>query len=418
MEATHEASTAATLAQANPPEANRRLALVSLAHGVTHMRGAILPLIYPTLMRAMGFGYVELGVLLSITRLLSGLLQSIWGTVARYVPGKYLIGGDNAGVGVGMILVGMSHTYPELVGAVSVGQVAASPQHPIGSAMITRWFGRKLHGTSLSIHWAGANVVTIITPLIATALLVRFGWQTTLYVFSVPAILIGGAIMLTLPREMVSPRVKARRRGFSLRQGFLAPLGQPRMRRLILAASVTAGGKGIGVLQTYVPLLLSQELHLNAWATGILFALFMTTSVVGPLIAGRMSDRRDRPRFLSWLFVGSCIGAVMVALLAHASVWAIMPMLLLFGLAVYRCSPVEQAVVADLTSTELRASAYSLFFAVTFAVGALWPIALGTTVEYLGFTGLFLLLALSYLAAALLYGRGDWSVADASPAQP
>lgn len=407
METVHEVPTSAASAMLMPGEARRRLALVSLAHGVTHMRGAILPLLYPTLMRVMGFGYVELGLLLSITRLVSGALQGMWGTVARYIPGKYLIGGDNVGVGLGMLVVGMAHTYPELVGGVTVGQIAASPQHPIGSAMITRWFGRKLHGTSLSIHWAGANLVAVMTPVIATALLVRFGWQATLFVFSIPAMLVGILILLTLPREMVSAKATPRT-GLTWRHDFFAPLSDRRMRRLIIAASVTAGGKGIGVLQTYIPLFFHQQLRLGAWATGILFALFMMTSVIGPLIAGRLSDRFDRPKFLGLLFGGSCIAALLIALAAHGVIWVVLPILIVFGLLVYSCSPVEQAVVADMTSTELRASAYSLFFAITFIVGAVWPILLGAIVQYLGFSGLFSVLASSYLVAAVLYGRGRW----------
>ncbi|WP_236026555.1 MFS transporter [Alicyclobacillus suci] len=148
----------------NPGAARWRLSILSAGHGVTHMQGAVLPLIYPLLMNSMGFGYVELGAMLTFTRLVNGFLQGIWGIVSRYVSGRNLIVMENVGVGLGIGLCGIAHNFLELTGLVTIGQIAASPHHPIGSAMLSKWFSRKKRGAAQAIHFATANVATVVCP--------------------------------------------------------------------------------------------------------------------------------------------------------------------------------------------------------------------------------------------------------------
>lgn len=408
MSATKSVS-ADRLTEPEPREANRRLILLTSAHGVTHMRGSILPLIYPLLMKSMGFGYVDLGLMLSITRFIGGIMQGIWGSVSRIIPGKWLIVMENIGVSLGIGLVGVSHTYPELVGTVTLGQVAASPHHPIASSMLSRWFGKK-RGGALSMHFAGANFATVISPLIATFLLVRIGWHNTLFLFTIPGVLVAALIVFALPLEMNQIKSKARgtsRARFGLEM--FRPLKDPQVRRLIATASVTAGGKGNGILQTFVPLLLIEGLHLPTVETGILFTVFTATSVVGPLLAGRISDRFNRPRFLSVLLLVSFASAVATGLFSSGSLWLLVPILVIFGLFVHAYSPVEQAVMGDISEQTLHEESYSLFYGITFGVSAAWPLFFSFILSQWGFGAVFFAIGATYLLGAWMYGTKDWS---------
>jgi len=395
------------LSEQKPREARWRLQVLSAGHGVTHMRGAVLPLIYPMLMRTMGFGYVDLGIMLTITRLIGGLLQGIWGAVARYVSGRDLIVYENIGVGLGIGLCGLVHNLPELTGVVTLGQVAASPHHPIGSAMLSKWFSKKKRGAAQSFHFAAANVATVLAPLVATFLLKWVGWRDTVYLFMIPAILIAILIWFGLPSEMVAPKAKPGEKMIS--SNFFVPLKDPLVRRLITVASITAGGKGIGILQIFLPLYLINQLHLSASITGIIFTIFSVASVVGPLLAGRLSDKYTRAKFLGFLLFGACILSTIVALWHPRNIWVLAILLLVMGLFVYGYSPVEQTIVSDITSSELQASAYSLFFGTTYAISALWPLALSLVVMHFGFTVMFLVIASSYLVGGIIYVQGKWT---------
>jgi hypothetical protein len=51
-----------------------------------------------------------------------------------------------------------------------------------------------------------------------------------------------------------------------------------------------------------------------------------------------------------------------------------------FGMAIFAESPILQALLADRTPSSQRATAYSVYFAVTFGVGALWAVVIGTII--------------------------------------
>ncbi len=64
--------------------------------------------------------------------------------------------------------------------------------------------------------------------------------------------------------------------------------------------------------------------------------------------------------------------------------------------------------MSDITSQELQASAYSLFFAITYGASAVWPLILSIVVSHFGFTAFFIIVGLSYLAGAVIYWTGNW----------
>ncbi|MFB5192103.1 MFS transporter [Alicyclobacillus fastidiosus] len=407
--ATHiENESIAYLSDASPAKARWRLGILSAGHGVTHMQGAVMPLIYPILMNSMGFGYVELGGMLTFTRLVNGFLQGIWGAVAKYLSGRDIIVMENICVGIGIGLCGLAHNFAELTGYVTFGQIAASPHHPIGSAMLSKWFSKTKRGAAQAIHFATANVATVICPLLATLLISLVGWRATLYVFTLPGLVIGVIILFSMPAEMLVAKSKNR---LSFTAGFFEPLKSRSVRRLIATASITAGGKGIGIMQTFLPLFFLNQLHYSKSITGVLFTLFTVTSVVGPMIAGKLSDHFQRPKFLSFLLYGACAMSFVMVLFSTwtVSVWLLSPILVIMGLFVYGYSPVEQTIMSDITANDLQASAYSLFFGMTFAASSLWPLVLSIVVSHFGFTAFFVLVGLSYLAGALIYWRGNWS---------
>ncbi|WP_067934993.1 MFS transporter [Alicyclobacillus kakegawensis] len=404
---------ASYLSEDNLREAHLRLGVLSAGHAITHMPGAALPLIYPLLMKSMGFGYVDLGTMLTITRVIGGLLQGAGGFLTKYMSGRNIIAYENIGVGLGIGLCGFVHNYAELTTVVALGQVAASPHHPVASSMLSKWFSRERRGVAQATHFAVANIATVVSPLIATALIPLIGWRNTLYGLSLPAFAVAVLLFMCLPPEMVAAP-QSKRGAVRSRDGFFSPLKNPRVRRLIVTASVTAGGKGLGILQTFLPLFLLNQMHFSKGFTGILFTLFTVTSVVGPVLAGRLSDKLNRSKVLSfWLFGAASLG-ICLAFMAAFNVWLLAVLLVTFGIFVYGYSPIEQTLVSDITSQAEHANTYSLFFGITYGASALWPLVLSLVVERLGFTPFFLVVAASYVVGGLIYVTGNWSAPTAS----
>lgn len=69
--------------------------------------------------------------------------------------------------------------------------------------MISRWFGKE-RGTALALQFSGANLAAVVSPLVATVLITRVGWQDTLYVFALPALAFAVLVLARLPGERLA----------------------------------------------------------------------------------------------------------------------------------------------------------------------------------------------------------------------
>ena len=98
--------------------------------------------------------------------------------------------------GLSLLIGGLSQTIGQLLAAISVSRVGASPQHPVGNALLSDTFPPERRGFAISTHIAGGNVGTVLVPFVGGALLATIGWQATLAVFGIPAVVIGALIAL------------------------------------------------------------------------------------------------------------------------------------------------------------------------------------------------------------------------------
>ncbi|HEX5039904.1 MAG TPA: hypothetical protein VFW95_07205, partial [Candidatus Limnocylindria bacterium] len=87
---------------------------------------------------------------------------------------------------------------------------------------------------------------------------------------------------------------------------------------------------------------------------------------------------------------------------AGANIALLIPLLLPFGTAVFSESPVLQAYLADRATGPLRDVAFAVYFTFAFGIGAFWAFVIGSVVGAFGYPVAFGIMALSYLAAALL----------------
>jgi MFS family permease len=170
----------------------------------------------------------------------------------------------------------------------------------------------------------------------------------------------------------------------------------------ILAATVAAGGRGLGILSAYVPLYLRNGVHIPEVEVGLIVALMMLGAVVGPLIGGAMSDRWGR---LPVLWVAYALAAVFVFVLGRAAglpLALIVLIALAVGVFAYIENPLLQALVSDAVTGEGQASFFGIYFAIAYGVGSLWLGLLGWVIGAFGFTAAFSIMAASYLAAGAL----------------
>lgn len=408
------ASEAGAVARQRPPmkkgAAWANLTSVSGAHAFIHATAVLMPLVYPILQRQYGFSYTEIGLLVAVPSFVGGLLQLAFGYLGRYVARKVMIGVGNLVVAASMVLTGLAASFPAFMGWFVLRQVGGSPQHPVGSSLLTDTFGKERHGFALAAHVAGGNLGTLLVPSIGTALIVHFGWQPAVMLFALPGLVAGTAVLLfardpgTSAATVRAANSKDSAPAARVRHDLFAPLRHRGVLLVIAASLAAAGGRGVGILTTYLPLYLSGGLKLEPSVVAALFTLLLAGSVIGPLAAGRLSDRTGRRPMLLISYGFAALFTILLPLLAG---WNLpLPLyfveVALLGLAAYAESPLLQAYLADHAPAEQRDAAFGWYFTLAFGVGSAWGAILGALIDRTGFAITFFVMAASYLVAAFI----------------
>ncbi|HET6746233.1 MAG TPA: MFS transporter [Candidatus Limnocylindria bacterium] len=393
------------------PHAGLTLSLLALGHAVIHAQSALMPLIYPIVIIEFGLLERDIGLFIAITTAVGGSMQLLYGFLTRYVPRPALLAGGQMVFGAGLLLGGLANSVTQLLGSISLARIGASPQHPVGNALLSDAFPQSRRGFAISVHISGGNVGTILVPFVGGALLLNVGWQMTLALFGIPALVVGVLIALRVREDGRAYRDAAREAG-SVRKQLRSVLGRRDLRLIIGAALIAAGGRGLDIVAPFMLLYLSGELAIDRATTQWLYALLLVGAVIGPLLAGWMSDHVGRRRTLVTYYILSAVG-ILLFLAAGANVWLLAPLLLPFGTAVFSESPVLQAYLADRATGPTRDVAFSVYFTFAFGIGAFWAFVIGNVVSAWGYPAAFGVMAASYVAAAvLLVAVRDGSEAD------
>lgn len=385
------------LQPAGRPRPGVVLALMSSAHAIIHAQGALVPMVYVAASAQFGFTAASIGAIIAATDLVGGLSQLTYGTVlARFSRVRVLAAGYLV-LGLSLLMAGASQGPRQFVVALAGMRLGGSPQHPLGTALISDYFRPERRGLAISTHTAAANLGAVVVPILGAAMIAVTGWNVVIMLLAIPSLLVGLMLPLlipemdappTLPQE---PRVTAGKWAFAKRRAFIT---------LLAVATIAAGGRGL-LVAPFVLLYLGGPLRFPPGLVSLLYTLLLVGSVVGPVVAGYLSDRYGRRDVAILYYILSAAG-VLLFVAAGADLGLLTIALVPFGMAVFSESPTLQAILADVTPPDDRGAAFSLYFAITFGVGALWALVIGALIEVWGFGPGFLVIAGSYVVAALV----------------
>ena len=376
------------------------LTLLALSHAVIHAQSALMPLIYPILSVQFALTPRDIGLFIAVTTAVGGSMQLLYGFLTRWVSRPVLLGAGQLAFGASLLVASVTRSVGQLLGAISVTRIGSSPQHPVGNALLSDQFPPERRGVAISAHTSGGNVGTILVPFVGLGLISAVGWQATLALFGLPALVMGCLILWKVREDGAAYRARARDAG-SVRAQLGEVLGRRDLRLILGASLIAAGGRGLDIVAPFMLLYLRGPLGISEGTTALLYALLLVGAVVGPLLAGSLSDRfgRQRPLIVYYLL---CTIRILAFLAPGSNLLIQDPLLLPFGTAVFSESPVLQAFLADRATGPSRDVAFSVFFTFAFGVGAAWAFVIGAVAAAWGYPAAFVLMASSYLGAATL----------------
>ena len=388
----------------------RPVAVLTVSHAVQHLYNSGIALTYPFVIVAFHTSYTTLGIYLTISGVLGGLLQgATW--LVRKRSTRSVLGVQNVGLAVAVAAAGASGT----LGLFGLARVFSAlvywPQHPLGSAYLTNRYPKR-KGSVLAWHTTGGTIGTMAVPILLSVAIAAFGWRDALYLLAIPLALGGIYVATALARDRVDEEeheVPARPLSAQIRA-----LANRSSATVLVASVISAAGRGLGVLAAYVPAFLHHQKTLSTIDIGVVFTIMSVGGIAGPLFAGWLADRIGKRVALLGTYV---IGAIMIAafMLVGSSMLALSVMALLVGIFTYSESPLLQAMFADTVNPAESRQAFGLFFAIAFGIGSFWLFAIGLLIDKAGFHAAFYAIAASFAVAALVIATLPRAKGVASP---
>jgi len=387
----------------------RTLWLLAIAHAVNHAQAVILPPMFLLVVAEFHVGVEAIPFLAAIGAVSSGLVQATYGFVTRRMARRPILVAGGLLFGVGFAAQALAQSFATFSVANVVSRVGGSPQHPVGNGLLAEQFPPERRGFAISAHISGGNVGTVVAALAGPVALGAFGWRGASVLFGVPAALVGLAIWRWV-RETGADRIAAIREG-SVRDAVRTAWASTTVRRTYLASVFGGGGRGLGIANLYALLYVTHVLHLPEDLTNVMYAGLIVLSVPMPLVAGWLSDRYGRRPTIIGAYLGGAVG-FLVFIAAGSSILGLWVGIAIMGLFSFAESPQLQALLADVVPTGVRDVTFALYFTLAFGVGSLWNILYGIVISALGETSglpiVFVLMAASFLVAAIIM----WPVHD------
>jgi FSR family fosmidomycin resistance protein-like MFS transporter len=381
--------------------ANSVLAVATVSHMMQHIFLGT-SILFPLIVSELALNYTEFGIAIAVSSLIGGLFQTVFSMLSRRVARHVLLGLGNILLSSGTFLTGVSHNFFHFLSARTVANVGTAPQHPMGTSIVSERFDRESVGKAIGIHYGLAYVGNIIGPLFATFLVVYVGWRGILFIFSIPAFIVGFTVILYLKEDR--RRDSSGRAGTtsSLKSDIIALAETKSVIPIIVTQALLSGGTDLGIITTYTPLFLADAMKLDIYQRGIFYTIGLVGGVVGPVLLGRYAGKTG---YLRTATFSSFIALVLVYLLSlYDSANPVLALHLFFlGLASFALPTLLQSHLVRITQEYRRDLVVGIFFTVGYGFSSLWAAAIGYIIDvYSSFAPAFILMGTLGLAASII----------------
>ena len=287
----------------------RVIGLIALAHGASHFYQLVLPPLFPQLKEAFAVSYTELGTLMTVFYVASGVAQTAAGFLVDRFPARTVLLGGLALLCAAIMLMGLAPAFWMLFPLAALAGLGNSVFHPADLSILTASVRRTRHGRAYGFHTLGGNLGYALAPIVMVGLALELGWRSALIIAGAGGFVLFLALFANRhlfldardeapeptrrPAPGLSMTGAAGRGPFAaFHQGVAPLLSAPVL--LCFAFFVFLSGATIG-LQSFFPALMDQLYGLPTAEGAPLLSVFLFGASGGVLLGGFLAERPRRP---------------------------------------------------------------------------------------------------------------------------
>ena len=167
----------------SPPDSFRQdartIGLIGLAHGSSHFFHMLLPPLFPFLIAEFGFSYSQLGLLVSVFFVVSGVGQMLSGFIVDRVGARpVLFFALSCFIAAGLV-AGTASGYASLILASLLAGMGNAPFHPVDFTILNKRVSAKRLGHGFAVHGISGNLGWATAPVFMAGIATATGsWRT------------------------------------------------------------------------------------------------------------------------------------------------------------------------------------------------------------------------------------------------
>jgi MFS family permease len=379
------------------------IAMVGLAHASSHFSHLLLPLMFPVFMTEFSLSYSELGLLMSVFFIVSGMGQATGGFLVDRMGARPVLFGSLALFMLACIVAASASGYTALVLVAVLAGLGNSPFHPVDFTIMNQRVSQARLGYAFSVHGVTGNLGWAVAPLFFATISSLASWRVA---YLAAAGMYGAILLLVvLQRDKVSTQ-SAARVAQETPEHDLAFLRRPVVWwcfGFFLLSTMT-----LAVVQTFAVSLLQALHHVSFEAATMTLTAYMLCAATGTLVGGFVAARiADSDRVVA---ICMSVAAVFLALCGTGIFGAVGTMVVLAatGFAIGIGGPSRDMMIRKATPKGATGRVYGLVYSGLDVGFAISPVLFGAMMDrgLFGMTfhvaALILLLA---VGAALGVGR-------------
>ena len=356
----------------------KAMGLIGLAHSCSHYYQLVLPALFPFLIDEFQVSYTELGFLMTLFFISSGLGQPVAGFMVDRFGARNLLFGGLALCCLGIAVAAMAPSFWLLVPAIILTALGNCVFHPVDFTILNANVSDHRLGRAYSVHTLGGNLGWAAAPVSMLTVASFVGWRAALLVACGFGLL--ALVLLVLNRhELGEERTAAPAPGAATPRLGLAPLLSAPV--LLCFAYFVLLAAALIAVQNFLPPMLDALRQTPLAIAGMALTGFLLGASVGVLMGGVVADRWRSHGLI--IAAGLASSGVMFILVSELplSTFALIAVISAAGLLQGVTTPSRDLLVRSATSTGASGRVFGFVYSGLDLGSAMAPATVGLLLD-------------------------------------